>query len=451
MHCLICYEDGKIIICETCKYSACEQCLIRYFEAVAEPRCPECRIVWTQEVLSTFSTKLYSSCLKTLAKKFLDNELVLLPLTQELATREKTARDVLKNIETDRILISNQTKKFYRTQNRVLKMSVDDPKYDLLTRNLNILRKNAFKSKKSRQVDDAMDIVRQLRDISARVIRNNTIIFCKCPANACRGYIEYSTMECGFCHSKVCKVCTSEMKVDQVHKCNEADISSAETIRKETKLCPKCSVAIFKIEGCDQMWCTQCHFAFSWNTGEEDGDVVVHNPHFYEWQRQQNNGVIPRVRGDNVPVETIRYYEKIKFYEDGSPHKIKLTFFYRFSQYSSFIYPMPPDVDNTDLRVKYILNDMSLQELSDKVLERGMERLEKVEIYQIFDTFFKSSTTILSEDSHFVEKIDKLNDFINGQFGVVAKKYFSTPYSITYDDVFGYKINTGCPRTPLVP
>ena len=45
----------------------------------------------------------------------------------------------------------------------------------------------------------------------------------------------------------------------------------------------------------------------------------------------------------------------------------------------------------------------------------------------------------------------ELNDFINGQFGVVAKKYFSTPYSITYDDVFGYKINTGCPRTPLVP
>ena len=53
------------------------------------------------------------------------------------------------------------------------------------------------------------------------------------------------------------------------------------------KLSIVCTAAIFKISGCDQMWCTQCHIAFSWKTGQKVTGVI-HNPHFYQWQR--NNG-----------------------------------------------------------------------------------------------------------------------------------------------------------------
>jgi hypothetical protein len=53
------------------------------------------------------------------------------------------------------------------------------------------------------------------------------------------------------------------------------------------------------VRNCDQMWCTDCHTAFSWRTGRIE--TQIHNPHYYEWMRRTNNGVIPRNPGD-VPI-----------------------------------------------------------------------------------------------------------------------------------------------------
>lgn len=50
------------------------------------------------------------------------------------------------------------------------------------------------------------------------------------------------------------------------------------------------------VKNCDQMWCTQCHTAFSWKTGKIEKNI--HNPHFYEWQRKNGGGTAPRNPGD---------------------------------------------------------------------------------------------------------------------------------------------------------
>jgi hypothetical protein len=44
------------------------------------------------------------------------------------------------------------------------------------------------------------------------------------------------------------------------------------------------------------MWCTQCHTAFNWKTGSIE--TRIHNPHFFEWQRQTGGGIVPRAPGD---------------------------------------------------------------------------------------------------------------------------------------------------------
>ena len=82
---------------------------------------------------------------------------------------------------------------------------------------------------------------------------------------------------------------------DPNHECDEEAVQTAQLLARETKPCPSCGVAIFKIEGCDQMWCTQCQTPFSWRTGQVIRHGIIHNPHYFEWQRQaQGGGDIPR-------------------------------------------------------------------------------------------------------------------------------------------------------------
>jgi len=71
-------------------------------------------------------------------------------------------------------------------------------------------------------------------------------------------------------------------------------VETAKLLAKDSKPCPKCQSLIFKISGCDQMWCTQCHTAFSWKTGSIE--KTIHNPHYYEWQRK--NGTVQRNPND---------------------------------------------------------------------------------------------------------------------------------------------------------
>lgn len=103
----------------------------------------------------------------------------------------------------------------------------------------------------------------------ARVIRNNKVHF-----------------TCVLCESEYCTKCGELLSDDVEHKCDESNVESFTTIINETKLCPKCNTRIYKISGCEQMFCTNCHTGFSWNTGK----IITgnfHNPHRIEWLRNR--------------------------------------------------------------------------------------------------------------------------------------------------------------------
>jgi hypothetical protein len=116
----------------------------------------------------------------------------------------------------------------------------------------------------------------------------------KCIVPECKGYLD-NDFTCGLCNTHMCKVC--HVQFEEGHICNPDNIASVKAIAQETRPCPTCQTRIFKIIGCDQMFCTQCHTAFSWETGAiETGRL--HNPHYYEWIRTRNQGNAPREMGD---------------------------------------------------------------------------------------------------------------------------------------------------------
>jgi uncharacterized small protein (DUF1192 family) len=124
----------------------------------------------------------------------------------------------------------------------------------------------------------------------------------KCPSADCAGFLNTS-WECGLCNTKACKDCREPVTDADTHVCNPDTVETVKAIAKEAKPCPKCGTLISKISGCDQMWCTQCQTAFSWNTGNIE-TTIIHNPHYFQWMRESGK-TIPRrdAPGDGCNIE----------------------------------------------------------------------------------------------------------------------------------------------------
>jgi len=114
----------------------------------------------------------------------------------------------------------------------------------------------------------------------------NRFFVMKCPKEVCQGFLSNS-YECGLCDTKVCSLC-HEVKPSArtgPHTCDPGTVETIRQIRREAKPCPTCASLISKIDGCNQMWCTQCRTAFSWTTGQIVTGAV-HNPHFFQYMRE---------------------------------------------------------------------------------------------------------------------------------------------------------------------
>jgi hypothetical protein len=121
-----------------------------------------------------------------------------------------------------------------------------------------------------------------------------------CPMVSCKGFVEKSTMQCALCKAFICKHCRQTDLID--HVCDMDDVKTQTYLNKETKSCPKCKTPISKVSGCNQMFCVSCTTFFCWKTGEELPGQSYHNPHYFEYIRnnpiplQQHNNWVPDER-----------------------------------------------------------------------------------------------------------------------------------------------------------
>lgn len=252
--CQICYTRGLIIPCKICEEKACKTCIRKFImdNNTNESKCMYCS-----------STYNWGTLIDMLGKTFINgeytkhfNEVIVKSHTQNLHNFQKKVNDQIERTRLEKEL------KSLTTQMKEIKEKIRDVKHQL------------------------SHIDSDIKDVTKR----------PCSDKNCNGYLDLN-WTCVSCSTETCSKCLEIKEFE--HVCDENVINTIKLLNKDTKSCPRCSFAISKIDGCDQMFCTSCHTAFSWKTGLVD-ESRIHNPHYYEYLRSirtSSNDDIPREEG----------------------------------------------------------------------------------------------------------------------------------------------------------
>ena len=245
--CILCEElmiDNDRIICPFCNIEICEKCFqYSITMELKNPVCIYCKKNYSLEfILSNNNT----NWCKKVFLSYLGNLLVDIENKKIPNFIEKYKKIVkLRELEKEYKILE---KKNYYMENEEIK----------------ILKKEIIELKKKLNMKDE---------------KKKIIYISQCVNNNCKGFIT-DKYECNLCGEEICDKCM--IKKVKNHKCNRNDVKSANIIKESSKPCPECCVSIYKISGCDQMFCTNCKTTFNWITLEKDHGAV-HNVHYFEW------------------------------------------------------------------------------------------------------------------------------------------------------------------------
>ena len=152
---------------------------------------------------------------------------------------------------------------------------------------------------------------------------------------------------------------------------------------------------------CDQMFCTECHTAFSWNTGAVVNGVI-HNPHYYEYLRKLGNGTAPRNAGD-VPCGGVPYYQHLQraLTGFGRPEQTIIMYIHRITSEIADqriqIYQAQFNVnDNGDLGVLYLMKEIDKAAMKTELAKRELKRNKHLAIRAVLEMFVTTSTMMLN-------------------------------------------------------
>lgn len=187
--------------------------------------------------------------------------------------------------------IIDYTSEYFLTkeQYKKLRTSINDHIENKYGINLNEIQNMPSKFVLMTEKDIINFFMDKLNDEKLGESTKNGYLF-RCSYDNCNGFVN-DKYECELCRHKYCNKCFAILNDDKFneseshsenHVCKQEDLLSAEEIMKSTKPCPNCASRIFKISGCSQMFCTNCHTGFDYNTGK----IIItdfHNPHRMEW------------------------------------------------------------------------------------------------------------------------------------------------------------------------
>jgi hypothetical protein len=460
VECPICCEvynksTRKEVCCEyaDCNYSCCKACVRQYLlSSTMDPHCMNCKKAWGQRFLvmnlnKVFMVKDYLAHRKQL---LLEKEIAKLPDTMELAAKtaeilklNKQSVDIYKQIK----LLTSEIVKNSKLPHDERTLTMDD-----------IIKKSNDVYLLRRTRDNINNKIFELRDQKDPTEKRKFIMGCANPD--CRGFLSTS-YKCELCKMYTCSDCLEFIGDNKSeHVCNEDNVKSAETIKKETKPCPKCGERIYKIDGCDQMWCCQCHTTFDWVSGKIDNGVI-HNPHFFEYHRKlrEKGQVNPNAFGEcnpmNVPDWYI-FYNSVLYPLDliDSHMNDCLVGIYRFVTHITQVEltdvrnKMNETQNTSEIRVDYILKRIDKKTMASRIAQKDKSRQKLAEIFNIYELIsnvgrelLHGLTNLHSENSLALEatvvqqtnNFDNLILYCNEQFAIIGASYGGNVPNIMMD------------------
>ena len=422
-----------------CNYKACTECVRAYLlSSVNEPHCMDCKTNWSAKFMLILKKTWLNDTYRPHREKFLcDLELSKIAETMPAAERYQA--------------VKKQEKVTHELRSEYFAMKLE-------------LEKIGAK------VNESARLTQQIKHGIPDPKAEKKEFFMPCPAVNCNGLLS-TQYKCGICEMFTCHECHEVLglsKTEHTHVCDANNVASALAIKKETRQCPGCHNRIYRVEGCSQMWCTGCHTAFDWNTGRKVSTQGLHNPHWFEYQRSLNGGAAPRTPGD-VPcgglctrsqvntgivarlvslkrattplslnpqsdklAETLRYIHRIV--ENITHNDVRETR-QRIQGLRDF----------TEQRVKYIVGEMTKEELSTYIFRSDKTRQKNTELLNVFellsavgiDLFNRlidnpnTGEDYLQEVIEQVAQYDKLRVYCNGLFGAISNTYSMTVPQIT--------------------
>ena len=364
VECNVCLESTtikKTIECLHCQYKSCVQCTERYLLSLEEPaKCMNCSATWNDDFMVSMFSKQYmnGAYKKHITSVLMKKESQKLPQTQLLVERELKKRKAEAEIK--------EIQKHKKKQMQILDERIRSLQRQITTGNY----------------------------INEEQANENAMSGRKCPTEACKGFLNCCEssicLSCSICEEVYCKDCN--VSWSEGHQCDESLKESVQFIINNTTPCPSCGIQIQKSEGCDQMWCTECHTAFSYKTGKiENG--YIHNPLYLQWRRQA--GINAREPNDYpcgglpdsqvVLRNVLNHIEQIdlptsmyisaqicnRYYNTSSkPIDKAYMLFGTLHNLSLYNYRVNDTINHNEIRVKWMLGEISDSKFESMITSR---------------------------------------------------------------------------------
>ena len=477
----------KPVCCPYCEFTACRTCCETYILGETRNKCmnPQCDREWTRQFIAKEFTGVFIN--KKLKKKreeiLFDIERSLLPATQprvEYIIKSEQIwnehNEELKNMWNQRWTLLYKQKSL-KNEMKTRRARVSENQWEL--NQISNIKKEY--DEVCKQIDDwqvkrneisdklTIDMSRLREEYDFNPNDNSTenqtqtrrVFIRACPDNDCRGFLS-TQWKCGLCEKWSCPDCheIKGLSRDAEHTCNPDILASAKLLSSDTKPCPSCGVGIFKIIGCDHMWCTQCHKGFNWRTGkiEEDG----HNPHYFEWLRRNPNGNGEPRNPQDIPCQNQQLNNRlftrihnllVDKHKDNpmsnSYDEFIGNLFHNAIHINDVImrrYPVQHyrEDRNRDLRIQYMRNKLTEEEFKI-TLQREEKKYEKNrEIHNVLDLLKLTVTEIIIRftehleqcepgkwENKLIKEIDTIIDYANDCLLDISKTYNSKSIRFT--------------------